>query len=343
MQFSFSFIILIIFASIIPIFTLNKKFDLLQRFLFFKLPKTSFSFAILSKTLIYFLLAGKLYFTLYILSYIILNQILLSAISALILLGIIIIVLYIFWHLKSKNQNVIMTILGMSLVLILSIAFSVICIILLANTLINFQINERFINIVKLSSKYFLLSFLFSTLSFSFAKIISFFLLKIKLINNKIQHSLYVFFHISSKIPTIFIYFLPYLILKIYSSQSFLAKNHLIQESFLLFFITIFYSIVLTHRIIDHSFSTPINILNKNNITFITTFASTFFEMNIIIQLIFFLMNSKQNIISIFIYALQTQDYQSIFFIGLIYLILYTIYFIYIRYLAHLSTNLLQP
>ena len=335
MKLSFSLIFIIVFAFIIPTFTLNKKFDLFRKALLssksIKLKKILLNISSLSKWFIYFLLAGKLYFTLYVLSYMAFNQILLSAISALILLAISITLLYLFWNLKSKTQNLIMKTLGVSLISFLFFVFLIIFVIFLHSVFINFHIDEKLFYISKIFFRYFILSYCFVIISFSFAFLISFFLSKVNFHKNNIKKYLYKFFYFISGAPTIIFCFLPYLIFETFlSNYPFIQKN---SEIYLLSLIAIFYSIVIVDKMINHHFSTPTNILNKNKITLGSTFINAFFEINFYIQFIFFIQQYKNieynNIFSIFINSLKNQDTQSLFFIGLLYFIVYIVYFIH--------------
>ena len=318
---------------IIPIFTLNKKFDLFHKFLLssksIKLPKILLNISLLSKYLVYFLLAGKLYFTLYVLSYIVFNQILLSAISAFILLGISITILYIFWNLKSKTQNLILKIFGISLTSVLFFVFLLIFAIFLRSVCVHFHIDERILNISKIFFQSFALSCFFTAISFSFARLVSFFLSKVNFRNSNIKKYVYKFFYFISGAPTIIFCFLPYFIFETFLSNFLFIKQN--SEIYLLSLIAIFYSIVITDKMINHHFSTPTNTFNKNKITLGSTFINVFFEINIYIQFIFFIQqngnNEYQNIFSIFINSLKAQDLQSLLFIGLLYSLAYIIYF----------------
>jgi hypothetical protein len=329
MQFSFSTIIFFIIIFIVPIFTLNKKFDLYRKFLEYKSKKPSINFIFLSKFFIYFLLIGKLYFTLYVLSYIILNNIFISAISGFVLLGIIILFLYIFWNLEAKNQNLMIKISGILLTSILLIIFSTIFLFFLKNIFLKFSINKELIDIFKIFLNYLVASSIFTFLSFLFAKTTSFFLLKANFQNNKIKKYLYKFFYLINSLSTILFVFLPYLVFKFFLSKTFFIIHNAFKEFFLIILFSIFYSVILVNRSINHRFLTPTKILDRNKLNFFSILINNFFEINILIQFIFFLERSEKNIFYIFLDSINHNNNQKIFFIGLLYFIIYIFYFIY--------------
>lgn len=341
MQISISSILLLILILTIPIFTLNRKFDLLRKFLFYpknekiKLPKLNLSLKVISKIIIYILLALKLYFTLYVLSYIVLNQVAISAIVALILLMVVIVALYVFWNLQSKYQNTIIKILGLSIASIFLTIFSTILIVFIKNSITNIKIDIEFFYILKIFIKNLFISLTISALSFGIAKSISIFLSNINITNKTSKEILYKFFYISNKIPTIVFGFLSYfLFTNLFDVSGFKSEYTIeLEEVLFISIISIFYSIIVTDKMINHNFVTPIKILDNRKDNFFSTFINIFFEINITVQFLLLINKLDQkveckNILFIFINAFKNQNSEIILLITLIYISIYAIYHI---------------
>jgi hypothetical protein len=328
MQFSFSLAIVLILVSILPIFTLNKKFDLLTKFLItsksIKFPKISVNLAFLGKSFVYILLLLKLYFSLYVVCFIFLNQMIFSSILAMILLFIILVMVCLFWNLKPSDQNLVVRIFGIFLASILSIILLIIFFIFLRDIFISIRFNQEFLEILEIFFRCFSYSIFFTFASLSFAKVILFFLSKIH--NSKFRKYLFKFFYFFSGINAIFFCTVSFLVSRALFQNFFNIENRYIVS----ICIIMTYSTVFIDKIINKHFLTPVNIINKYKIRFFNVLIEIVFELNILIQFIFFLQDSQsKNIFYKFIYALKVQNYQIFFFIGFLYLATYLIFFIF--------------
>jgi len=201
-----TFLIISIFL-ILPIITVNKKFEIKRRVSIYsrrnlrKFAAININFSILSKLAIYSLLAGKAYFSLYILSFIVLHNIALSVIAATISLFIAMILIYIFWNLRPKIQNMIIKIIGFFLIAAISAIFIFILLLFIINLSKNLVFDDDFFRIIKIFASNFLTSIIITALSFAIARPISNFISHDG--SDSIKQTIYRFFHISAKIPFI--------------------------------------------------------------------------------------------------------------------------------------------
>ena len=122
-------LLIVTFVLLLPIVTLYKRFDSLRKILFFSsgkivLPKLNFSFALLTKSIAFVLFIAKFYLSLYTILYMATNHVLLSLLAGLILLGLLIVLIYIFWRLDPKWQNLIVHYSGFSLSIVVCCVLS---------------------------------------------------------------------------------------------------------------------------------------------------------------------------------------------------------------------------
>jgi hypothetical protein len=317
----------IVFIFFIPIVTIYKKIDLLRNFLFptdkdqnkIILPKVSFSISLLTKLLTATMLGVKLYISLYTISYILTNNVVLSLVASFMVLGSLVILLYIFWKLKPTWQDVIIKYSGLTASTILLSILSTFCLIGIYYLVKNF--NSFNLYNVKVISKDLIFVLLSTSVSYLLGKYLSLAMLSINKTARKFYSNI---FHALANIPTIIYGCLTYFLINGYFPFFYLhnANDHLS-----------FFTKLIICSSIQGLLCSPIIInrfLTGKKVNFITSYFDFLFEVNLFINLLFFITKDGNHLLS--------NNYLSILIInkdihtvGVVLLVLYILRFVYVR------------
>ncbi len=325
-----STLIFLIVILTLPIITIYKKFDRLNKFLFgdqkIRLPKLSISFSILSKMVVYLLLALKLFFTLYMLFYIVTNNPILSIFFGLIALGVIVVFIYVFAHIRVKLQNAVLYIAGSVLTTVMFLIFSFVTIVFLF-----YSIKNLSFELLKPASilivEDLILALITTFVSYFFARNTSDY---IQSLQGKPHHIFNKIFYFIGRIPSVILGFMSYLIITKFSPKFFSNGDNILTKVVICCAIQgILYSPVIVTRIINHRNSTPTKILDNfyEKFSFSLCFIQIFFEMNLFVQFLFFNKEIKHFFTENYVYAI-VNDINMIYPVCLLCFIIYGLHFI---------------
>jgi hypothetical protein len=281
-----SYLILSIFVLSLPVVTLYRKFDLLKEFLF--KPRTArkklaFSFSVFAKASAYALLAGKGYFSLYMLFYIGTDNSILSLSLAGASLIAVAIFLYIFFIVSSRTQDAIIRFFGGLLVCFIAISFIAILLALIFYSLMKFNV-KLWIGAALVITKDMIFSFFVAVISFYLAKYIAHCI-------QSLDKSFYRIFYFLSKTPTIILGFFSYFLIVSFFPRFFSSNDgtNLLSKVFVCLAIQgVLYSVVLVKKIMVSDLSISNDRIYKKTFTFGDAFFKIFFEMNLFIQIFIF-------------------------------------------------------
>ena len=327
-----STLVLLIIILSLPVLTIYKKFDILRKFLFGSaegkaicLPKLNISFSIFSKSLVYILLAAKLYFSLYMLLYLATNNPLLSAFLGLVVLGLAIIIIYVFAHIKPYFQNLIIYISGCALTTILFVLLSFVTILFLFYSIKNLDF-ESIKSVSLLIGKDLILALITTIVSYFSAKNISNYIFSLQ---GKSHHLFNKIFYFIGRIPSVILGFMSYLIINKLNPIFFSNTDNLFSKIMVCCIIQgILYSSVIVSRIINHRNSTPTKIIDSysDRFSFIGCFMQIFFEMNLFVQFLFFSKDMRNFFTNNYSYEIATNP-DLIYPICFLCFIIYSVYF----------------
>ena len=327
-----STLVLLIIILTLPVITIYKKFDILRKFLFGSaegkatcLPKLNVSFSILSKSLVYVLLAAKLYFSLYMLFYLATNNLLVSAFLGLIGLGLIIIIIYVFANIKPHFQNFIIYISGCAVTTILFALISFITAIFFFYSIKN--LNFESIRLASsLIGKDLILAFITTIVSYFSAKNVSNYILSLQ---GKSHHLFNKIFYFIGRIPSVILGFMSYLIINKLNPSFFSNSDNIISKIIFCSILQgILYSSIIVSRVINYKDSTPTKIIDSysGKFSFIGSFMQIFFEMNLFVQFLFFSKNTRNFFTNNYSYEIAMNP-NLIYPICFLCFIIYSVYF----------------